>query len=131
MSKVMPERLHSSNTLVEGMSGVEFAAGTSRKRDLEVKIQEPRLFFEKYCFAELMVVPIDIYIYIYRYIYISIPKGFPALLTSSQESKARLEKLRRKLSNQPGGNHPTGPPVSGVLVAFFLIGYQTHLYMYG
>lgn len=42
---------------------------------------------------------------------------FPTLLTSPEESKARLEKLRRKLSNQAGGSNPTEPTVPGVLVA--------------
>ena len=103
----MTDRLHSSTTLVEGMSGVDFTAGTSRKRDLEVKIQEPRLIFWKV---------VRVYINFNGCSYD--PKIlFPTLLTSPEESKARLEKLRRKLSNQAGDSHPTEPTVPGVLVA--------------
>lgn len=41
----MVDRLHSSNTLMEGMSGVSFNSvdPSSRKRELERKIEEPCL----------------------------------------------------------------------------------------
>ncbi len=43
---------------------------------------------------------------------------FLPLPSISQESKARLEKLRRKMSNQAGFEKPTGPVVPGVLAAY-------------
>ncbi len=39
----MTARLHSSNTLLEGMNGVQFDGGdpAARKRELEAKIEAP------------------------------------------------------------------------------------------
>lgn len=43
VSSSMTARLHSSNTLLEGMTGVQFDGGdpTARKRELEAKIEAP------------------------------------------------------------------------------------------
>lgn len=99
----MIHRLHSTNTLVEGMSKVAFGdSSASRKRELEVKIAEPCLT-RRFFLVGLSMVPLPLIPFLFAY--------------QNQEPKARLEKLRRKGSNQAGFEKPGELPVPGFLTA--------------
>ena len=115
----MLSRLHSTNTLVDGMSLVA-STSSSRKRELEQKIQEPCIYWESlWCWCRS---------------FLSCPICHMLSITSeTQESRDRLEKLRRQRSNQAGLDTPKPPPVAGamerIMIALFC-GKQQPWYMW-
>lgn len=109
----MIQRLHSTNTLVDGMSKVGFGdSSVSRKRELELKIAEScrtrMLFLAHVVCARLSIVP---------------QSWCPLtpLPFAYQESKARLDRLRRRGSNQAGFEKPGELPVPGILTARYIL----------